>query len=96
VDGEGSTSNKLLRFKVEIRVPLLSKIRATMLVTSTTLFGPAATWVSGGSHPGPHWESGNARPRKLVDTVGVVVSASVANDGTSGSVAPDIAALRWR
>jgi hypothetical protein len=68
-------------------LPLLSKISPTTFITSKILFGPAATWVSGGSQLGPHCESGNANPLKFVEKVGVVVNASVASDGTSGSVA---------
>ena len=57
-----------------------------MLVSSTTLFGPAATCMLGGSQPGPHCEFGNARPAKPADaSVGVSVNAIVASDGSSGS-----------
>src|ERR1700685_3684548 len=88
----GSTPIKVLRFRVETIFPLLSKIRATMLVVSTTLLGPTATCVSGGSHPAPHWESGNANPAKLVVKAGIVVSGS-ASDERSGIALVDVAAL---
>src|SRR5271154_1557358 len=82
-----ATPKKVFRLNVDCTFPLLSKILPTVLVTSTTLLGPAATEVLGGSHPAPHSESGNPRPPKLVSSAGVVVNASVANDGISGSAA---------
>src|SRR5271154_7330113 len=55
-----ATPKKVFRLNVAITtLPLLSKILPTILVTSTTLLGPAATEVLGGSHPAPHSESGN-------------------------------------
>src|SRR5271154_1841627 len=91
-----ATPNKVLRLKSFRSLPLLSKIRPTMLVSSTTLFGPAATTPSGGSQPGPHCEFGNARPAKPADaSVGVSVNAIVASDGIAGSIS-SVAVAVWR